>query len=193
MAFSRFIMKLKQPLILASASPRRRELLATLAIPFDIVKPNVNEAQLKDETPKHFVERLAKAKADAVSSLDAIVIAADTVVVLDDCILGKPTDLEDAKRMLRALSGKVHQVITGVCVQNASRSIVFSLSTMVTFRALAEEEILMYVESGEPLDKAGAYAIQGNAASMVATIEGSYTNVIGLPLCEIYKILISFD
>ena len=184
---------MKQPLILASASPRRRELLATLGLCFEVVKPNVDERLFEGEAPEQFVERLAKAKADAIFPTDAMVIAADTIVVLEDHILGKPTDSEDARRMLRALSGKSHRVITGVCVQNSTRSIVFSLSTMVTFRALAEEEILMYVESGEPLDKAGAYAIQGYAASMVVRIEGSYTNVIGLPLCEIYKTLISFD
>jgi len=183
-------MNLKQPLILASASPRRRELLSTLDLDFEVKVPDVDESLRAGESPKEYVERLAKMKAAAVSADGSIVIAADTVVVCDDVILGKPEDAEEAKAMLRSLSGRSHKVITGVCVQNTEGCVVFSIGTVVTFRALDEEEIGMYVKSGEPLDKAGAYAIQGKAASMVTSINGSYTNVVGLPLSAIYKTLI---
>jgi len=183
-------MNLKQPLILASASPRRRELLSTLGLDFEVKVPDVDESLRAGESPKEYVERLAKMKAAAVSADGSIVIAADTVVVRDDVILGKPEDAEEAKAMLRSLSGRSHKVITGVCVQNTEGCVVFSIGTVVTFRALDEEEIGMYVKSGEPLDKAGAYAIQGKAASMVTSINGSYTNVVGLPLSAIYKTLI---
>jgi len=185
-------MNLKQPLILASASPRRRELLSTLGLDFEVQVPDVDETLLPGESAKQYVERLAKMKAEAVSATNSIVIAADTIVVRDDVILGKPKDAEDAQKMLKSLSGRSHEVITGVCVQNTVGCIVFSVGTIVAFRVLDEKEIVMYVKSGEPLDKAGAYAIQGNAASMVSSIEGSYTNVVGLPLSAIYKTLISF-
>jgi len=185
-------MNLKQPLILASASPRRRELLSTLGLQFEVKSPDVDESLRAGELAKQYVERLAKMKANAVSQTGSIVIAADTVVVRDDVILGKPQDAEDAKAMLRSLSGRSHKVITGVCVQNSLACVVCSVGTIVAFRELHEEEVVMYVKSGEPLDKAGAYAIQGNAASMVSSIEGSYTNIVGLPLSVIYKILISF-
>jgi len=185
-------MNLKQPLILASASPRRRELLSTLGLDFEVQVPDVDETLFADESAKQYVERLAKMKAAAVSAKNSIVIAADTIVVRDDVILGKPKDAEDAQKMLKSLSGRSHEVITGVCIKNENRCVVFSVGTIVAFRKLDDEEVVMYVKSGEPLDKAGAYAIQGNAASMVSSVAGSYTNIVGLPLSVIYKILISF-
>ena len=184
-------MKLKHPLVLASASPRRRELLATLGIDFRIVVPEIDETPKADEKPRAFAERLATEKAAAVNE-PGIILAADTIVVLKDTILGKPTDERNASEMLRSLSGAVHEVITGVCLKSPDRTVVFSVVTQVTFRMIDEAEIEAYVASGDPLDKAGAYAIQGGAAHMVRRIEGSYTNVVGLPLCELHEALISF-
>jgi septum formation protein len=184
-------MKIEQPLTLASASPRRHELLATLGLDFNIVVPKIDETPQPDEKPRTFAERMAKEKADAVEA-GGIIIAADTIVVQGEMILGKPTNEQHATDMLRTLSGAMHEVITGVCVKSAERTLVFSVSTQVEFRAVAEGEIEAYVATGEPMDKAGAYAIQGGAGQMVRRIEGSYTNVVGLPLCELHEALISF-
>ncbi len=184
-------MKKKAPLILASTSPRRRELLATLGMDFKILVPNVDETALADETPRAFAERMAKEKAYAVQA-DGVVIAADTIVVHADSILGKPADAPHAKEMLELLSGSEHKVITGVCVKNVEHSVVFSLTTPVVFRTQEEAENEAYISTGDPLDKAGAYAIQGGAAHMVRSISGSYTNVVGLPLCELHEALVSF-
>ena len=184
-------MKTKQPLILASASPRRRELLATLGLDFSIVVPEIDETPKPGEKPRAYVERLAAEKAGAADA-PGIIIAADTIVVQGETILGKPTDERHACEMLRSLSGTVHEVVTGVCVKSAEHTVVFSVGTQVAFRAMEEAEIEAYVATGEPMDKAGAYAIQGGAAHMVQRIEGSYTNVVGLPLCELHETLISF-
>jgi septum formation protein len=184
-------MKTNKPLILASASPRRRELLASLGIDFRVVVPEIDETPLPDEKPQIFAERMAEEKACAADA-EGIVIAADTIVVQNDAILGKPTDSAHACEMLAALSGNMHEVITGVCVRNAMRTVVFSVGTEVVFRDLTETEIRNYVATGEPMDKAGAYAIQGGAAHMVRSIAGSYTNVVGLPLCELHETLVSF-
>jgi len=184
-------MKIDQPLTLASASPRRRELLATLGIDFSVIVPKIEETPKPGEKPCAFTERLAAEKAHAVST-DGLVIAADTIVVQKETILGKPTDAAHAREMLRALSGTVHEVITGVCIKNAARTVVFSVGTQVVFRILEDREIEDYIATGEPMDKAGAYAIQGGAAHMVRSISGSYTNVVGLPLCELHETLTSF-
>lgn len=184
-------MKIDQPLTLASASPRRRELLATLGLDFDVVVPEIGETPLPNEKPRIFAERLAEEKARAVSA-DGIVIAADTIVVQNETIFGKPTDAAHARKMLQALSGSAHGVTTGVCIKDATRTEVFSVSTQVLFRILGNAEIEDYIATGEPMDKAGAYAIQGGAAHMVRAINGSYTNVVGLPLCELHEALISF-
>ncbi len=184
-------MKTCQPLILASASPRRRELLAILGFDFSVVIPEIDETVFAGEQPRTFAERLASEKAHAVDT-DGVVIAADTIVVKNETILGKPADGEDARRMLQSLSGSSHKVITGVCIRDSARTVVFSVSTRVAFRPLSNEEIYAYIETGEPMDKAGAYAIQAGAAHMVRSIEGSYTNVVGLPLCELHESLISF-
>jgi len=184
-------MKLELPLVLASASPRRRELLAALKLDFNVIVPGIDETPHPSEKPRAFAERLAGEKANAVEA-DGIIIAADTIVVLGEMILGKPTDERHAAEMLRSLSGAVHEVITGVCVKSPDRIVIFSVVTQVTFRVVEEAEIAAYVASRDLLDKAGAYAIQGGAAHMVRRIEGSYTNVVGLPLCELHEALISF-
>jgi septum formation protein len=178
-------------LILASASPRRRELLATLGLGFCVIVPEIDETPLPDETPRTHAERLATEKAHAVAG-KGIIVAADTIVVREGRILGKPADAAHAHEMLHSLSGCTHEVVTGVCVKDGNRSVVFSVGTEVVFRTLETAEIEAYVATGEPMDKAGAYAIQGGAAHMVRAINGSYTNVVGLPLCELYEALVSF-
>jgi septum formation protein len=179
--------------ILASASPRRRELLASLGLEFSVLVPAIEETAKQGEPPRAFAERLAAEKAAAVpADPGTTIIAADTIVVQDGNILGKPCDEAHAAEMLSTLSGKTHEVITGVCIRTNAGSRVFSVSTEVEFRTLTQEEIADYVSSGCPMDKAGAYAIQGGAAHMVRAINGSYTNVVGLPLCELHKALISF-
>lgn len=176
-------------IILASASPRRSELLASAGITFAVVPGDIDETPLPGETPVAHVLRLAEGKArEAASRADGrFFIGADTIVLCDGEIMGKPADNADAVRMLRALSGRGHQVITGFTVldRESGRKVSRCVSTEVTFKLLDEQEISTYVASGCPLDKAGAYAIQGGAAYMVTRIDGSYTNVVGLPLCEL--------
>lgn len=179
-------------LILASASPRRRELLGALDIDFSVSIPDVDETPRNGEAPVAFAERLAAEKAAAIHATpDTTVVAADTIVVLHGAILGKPADRAQAFGMLSDLSGNTHEVITAVCVKRGARTIVFSVSTEVAFRVVDPDEIEAYIDSGCPMDKAGAYAIQGGAAHMVRTIRGSYTNVVGLPLCELHEALLS--
>lgn len=178
--------------VLASASPRRRELLASLGLEFSVRVPAIEEIAQQGESPREFSERLAAEKAAAVPvAPGTTVIAADTIVVQDGHILGKPTDEAHAAEMLSRLSGETHEVITGVCVAKDAITRIFSVSTEVVFRALTQAEIADYVSSGCPMDKAGAYAIQGGAAHMVRAINGSYTNVVGLPLCELHEALCS--
>lgn len=180
-------------LILASASPRRRELLGTLGLDFSIVVPDVDETPKVDESPMVFAERLATEKTAAVSSEpNSIIVGADTIVVFEGAILGKPVDPEHAFEMLAKLSGNRHEVITAVCIRCDERTQVFSVSTEVVFRAVTDQEIESYIATGCPMDKAGAYAIQGGAAHMVRAIHGSYTNVVGLPLSELHEALVSF-
>lgn len=180
-------------LVLASASPRRRELLASLGMEFTIQIPEINETPNPGEPPRLFAERLAAEKAAAIPATPTtVLIAADTIVVLGGCILGKPSDEAHAFEMLSTLSGQTHEVVTGVCVKRGERTEVFSVATEVVFRTLEPAEIEAYIASGCPMDKAGAYAIQGGAAHMVRAINGSYTNVVGLPLCELHEMLVSF-
>jgi len=185
-------------LILASASPRRRELLAALERPFDVVVPDIDESALPGEAPASFALRMAYEKALAVvSSLSggepACIIAADTIVVLNEKILGKPADTADATATLRALSGQRHVVITGLCVwlrdDRGHTMRGDAVRTSVTFRTLSDAEIHHYVASGEPMDKAGSYAIQGGAAGMIDHIDGSYSNVVGLPMETVVTLL----
>ncbi len=177
-------------LLLASASPRRRELLQSLGIPFSVWAPDIDETVRAGEQPASYALRLAHEKAAVAmrqfTPTPLRVLAADTVVTLDGIILGKPQDHAEAARMLALLSGKTHAVITAVCLwcQELDRTIITgqAVTTSVTFRTLSADEIDTYVASGEPMDKAGAYAIQGGAAGMVTGINGSWTNVVGLPM-----------
>jgi septum formation protein len=181
------------PLILASGSPRRRELLAQLGIPFDVIVSNQPEESVPGLAPEALATRLAELKARAVAAtLDTgLVLGADTIVVLDGDILGKPSDGDDAGHMLRRLSGREHQVITGVALVDAATgsSITRSVISRVHMRRLSSEEIAAYVATGEPRDKAGAYAIQGNGGNLIAGFEGCYNNVVGLPLCYVSVML----
>jgi septum formation protein len=182
-----------EKLILASASPRRRELLASLGLDFTVQLPQIDETPQPDEAPQAFAERMAVEKAEAIAAApDTVLVAADTIVVQGNTILGKPANQQHACEMLSQLSGQKHAVITGVCVKRGDRTERFSVSTEVVFRELTSEEIDRYVATGCPMDKAGAYAIQGGAAHMVRSINGSYTNIVGLPLCELHETFISF-
>lgn len=175
-------------LILASASPRRRELLLNAGIPFGIRVPSVDERVLPGEDAVDYVRRMAETKALAVSvGPDEIALGADTTVCLDGTILGKPGSVGEAKMMLKILRGKTHDVHTGICLRFGSRILLDHATTRVTFNAMTEEEIDEYARSGEPLDKAGAYGIQGMASRYVAAIEGDYFNVVGLPISLVYR------
>jgi len=196
-------------LVLASASPRRQELLRNAAISFEVQPADVDETPLPGESPRACAERLAREKALAVwrTRPQDVVLGADTVVVVDQIILGKPVDADDAARMLRMLSGRVHQVITGVAVaqypvpSEAQTSVeqrlrtenwelrTASETTLVTMSELSDEEIRDYVLTGEPMDKAGAYAIQGRASRWIPRIEGDYSNVVGLPVALVCRML----
>jgi septum formation protein len=186
-------METKQKLILASTSPRRSELLQSAGIAFTVVRPDADEKLHAGETPVEYAIRTAHEKAASISiPQSAVVLGADTVVAAEGRILGKPANDDDAKAMLRLLSGKMHEVITGVCLRSAEKTVCFHVATAVLFRDLSEEEIAAYVATGDPLDKAGAYAIQNGAAGLVRRIDGSYSNVVGLPLCEVIEALSSF-
>ena len=175
-------------IILASQSPRRRELLAIAGIPFAVRARTVNEVRAPGESPEAYVRRLARAKAEAArEAASEIVLGADTVVVLDGAVLEKPRDGADAQAMLRRLSAREHVVITGICLLHARETIVESETTRVRFASLNASEIAEYVASGEPMDKAGAYAIQGLASKFVERIDGCYFNVMGLPLALVYR------
>ena len=179
------------PLVLASTSPRRRELLAQLGLRFDVLSVAVDERALPGELAADHVCRLAlaKARAGAAQVAAACVLGADTVVVAQGDILGKPRDAGDAAAMLRRLSGRTHFVLSGVaCVCGGAHGVRLSES-QVTFRALAADEIAAYCATGEPLDKAGAYAIQGRAAAFIRHLDGSYSGVMGLPLYETAELL----
>ncbi|BAH76673.1 Maf family protein [Solidesulfovibrio magneticus] len=180
-------------LILASASPRRRELLALAGVPFDIVvSPAQEPAPDVNEHPAAYAARMARLKAAAVAEAhpEAVVLGADSVVAVGETILGKPADAADAMRMLRLLSGRGHQVVTGCALFAPGREPeIFTVATEVTMGVVPDDRLAAYVATGEPMDKAGAYAIQGGAAAFVTTICGSYTNVVGLPLAEVVEIL----
>ena len=177
-------------LVLASRSPRRAELLTAAGISFVVRTADIDETPRADENPTEYVMRLAIEKAHAVPrAAGEVVLAADTTVVLDSAIMGKPEDSVEATRMLTALSGLRHEVITGVCVLDDEREISDFARTSVWFAPLSGEEIAAYVASGEPMDKAGAYAIQGLASRFVERIDGSYSNVVGLPVELVYRIL----
>lgn len=177
-------------IVLASASPRRAELLAAAGIQFRVQAADVDESTQPKEEPRAYVTRLARAKAAAVSrtvETNALVLGADTVVVVDGRCLGKPRDDEEAAAMLRRLSGRAHEVLTGIALRHPSGTAVECATTVVTFIPLSAAEIAWYVGTGEPRDKAGAYGIQGRASRFVARLEGSYSNVVGLPVELVYR------
>lgn len=181
---------LPQAIVLASASPRRAELLRAAGIPFILRASNVDESVEAGEAPAAYVARLAEAKAKAAAQSGDVVLAADTTVVVDGAILGKPADDEDAMRMLDLLSGRTHEVLTGVCVWHDGHADVRVATTTVAFRQMTADEIAWYVASGEAADKAGAYGIQGLASRYIADIHGSYSNVVGLPVALVYEMLL---
>ncbi|CAD5107998.1 Maf family protein [Zestomonas carbonaria] len=183
-------------LYLASGSPRRRELLAQIGVPFRTLVLDLDESSLPGETPQAYVERLARAKARAglahSKDPEAVVLGADTAVVLDGRILGKPLDRADAQATLEALSGREHQVLTAVALAAPGRCEARVVTSRVEFRPLSAAEIAAYWETGEPRDKAGSYGIQGLAAVFVSALHGSYSAVVGLPLCETAEMLADF-
>jgi septum formation protein len=180
-------------LYLASASPRRRELLRQIGVRFKVIAADVDEGLLQDEAPVTYVSRLATAKAHAGWQLreaaDAPVLAADTAVVFDGSILGKPLDRRDAEHMLRTLSGRTHEVLTAVALRSHAGVELRVSRSLVTFRPIEAAEAHAYWDTGEPCDKAGGYAIQGHAAVFVADLKGSYSGVMGLPLFETAELL----
>ena len=190
-------------LILASSSPRRRQFLRQLGLTFVTCAPHISEAPRPGEFPEHYARRVAEDKATEIAARlargsrrvpHALIIAADTIVARGRCLLPKPRNPADAIRMLRLLSGRAHLVITGVCVveildAHPARRKSFTVSTRVWFKRLCDDEIRGYVATGEPMDKAGAYAIQGVGSFLVKRIEGSYTNVVGLPVAELLDCL----
>ncbi|MER3426844.1 MAG: septum formation inhibitor Maf [Pyrinomonas sp.] len=181
-----------KPLILASASPRRAEILRSVGWPFEVVVADIDEAARRDETPEDYVQRLAREKAARIAAVQPsrFVLGADTTVVVDGELLGKPADACQARAMLRKLSGKWHDVFTGValvCVERALCAVAYE-RTRVLFAALSEREIEWYIATGEPMDKAGAYAVQGRAALFIKRIDGDYWNVVGLPLRLVYEL-----
>jgi septum formation protein len=181
-------------LILASQSPRRKYLLEQAGLTFRVIPSDFDESQIPLSPPADYVQRLAGFKARDVARrhVDSWVLGADTIVAADDRLLGKPDSLKQARSMLQRLSGKTHQVYTGFCLvhQAAARRLAATVRTDVTFKTLSDREIDWYVHTGEPFDKAGAYAIQGLGTFLVRRINGSYSNVVGLPVCEIVEILI---
>jgi septum formation protein len=176
-------------LILASASPRRREILESAGIPFEVRPAHVDETPLENETPEDHVRRLAETKARAVWREGEVVLGADTTVTIDSIVLGKPASDDDAARMLRALSGRRHRVLTGICFFDGKTAETAVEETIVEFLPLSDEEIAAYVATGEPFDKAGAYGIQGAASKFISRIEGCYFNVVGLPISRVYRFM----
>jgi len=180
------------PLVLASASPRRAELLRAAGIEFEVLPAHIDESARAGEAADAYVRRISDAKARTVAARapDRTVLAADTTVVVDDMMLAKPVDDDDAKRMLRMLSGRSHEVLTAVSVGHPGGTVLTEIErTRVEFAPMTEFEIEWYVDTGEPRDKAGAYAIQGYASRFVTRIDGSYSNVVGLPIALVYEIL----
>lgn len=186
--------RIQPPLILASQSPRRRYLLEKAGISVTVIPSSVDESAIQATSPEQMVRLLAEAKAGEIAAAhrNSWVIGADTVVVSDGRVMGKPDSIADARRMLSRLSGQIHTVMTGFCIRCEERNRIHSdtVTTAVEFKQLATEEIEWYIHTGEPFDKAGAYAIQGLGTFLVKSITGSYTNVVGLPVCEVIEFLI---
>ena len=180
-------------LVLASGSPRRRELLSAAGLAFEVRPAEVDERQRVGEAPVAYVVRLAEEKARAAWRPGEVTLGADTTVVVDGQILGKPVDAADARRMLGRLAGRKHEVLTGFCLFDGRDARSEFAATVVSFRAMTLDEIAEYAASGEPLDKAGAYGIQGLASKFVESIEGCYFNVVGLPVSRVYAMLRESD
>ena len=182
-------------LILASSSPRRRDYLEKMGVRFVIMKPDADETIMVGESPSDYVARMAAEKAQIIADLHPgeVVLAADTIVVCHDMIIGKPTDREDAKRILRLLSGRTHEVMSAVCIIKDEVEKNFTVTTEVTFAPLTEELIDTYVASGECDDKSGAYAVQGIASMFVAKVSGSVSAVVGLPICQVREVRLTFS
>ena len=181
-------------LILASKSPRRRYLLEKAGLEFTVIPSELDESSVIRSSPESYVKSLAEAKTRGISNRypDSWIIGADTIVFINNTILGKPASRDEARAMLKSLSAKTHQVHTGYCICHKATGHLFSecVTTDVSFKQLSEKEIDWYINSGEPFDKAGAYAIQGIGTFLVKRINGSYTNVVGLPVCEVLEYLI---
>jgi septum formation protein len=178
----------KPRVILASASPRRRELLSLIGIEHEVRPANIDESYLDGETPREHAERLARGKASAIDEPNAVTIGSDTIVVVDGDVLGKPRDRVHAAEMLRRLSGRSHVVMTGVAVRWQGRLVSGLEEVGVTFRVLSDEEIERYIQTGEPMDKAGAYGIQGFGATIVDRVDGDYFAVMGLALNRLVRL-----
>jgi septum formation protein len=182
---------LSEPFILASISPRRQELLRSVGLKFKIIPAHVNEEYLEGETPREHVRRLSQDKAMAIARKNpsALVLGADTIVVIDGLILGKPKNKKQAREMLERLSGREHEVFTGFTIAHDATKVYKTkvIKSSVLFKKISPEEMEWYVSCDEPYDKAGGYAVQGKGASFIKSIRGSYTNVIGLPLCEVME------
>jgi septum formation protein len=177
-------------LILASTSPRRHELLRAAGIDHVVRPAHVTEIRRNGEAPENFVQRLAREKVQALPLPPGdTILGADTIVCLEGVVLGKPADTADAIRMLRVLAGRDHRVLTGICLRRGERTVADFAETHVWFDTLTESEIAEYVHSGEPMDKAGAYAIQGYASRFITKIDGCYQNVVGLPVSLVYRYL----
>jgi len=179
--------------VLASQSPRRRELLALIGIAHDVRPANIDESYLTGESPREHCERLAREKARVIATPGSVTIGSDTIVVVDGDVLGKPKDVDDATRMLRRLSGRQHVVMTAVAVDRDGRVLSAVETVTVTFRQLGDDEIAKYIATGEPMDKAGAYGIQGYGATIVERVEGDYFAVMGLPLNRLVRLLEQLD
>ena len=183
----------RKKIILASSSPRRVALLRSLGITFLVMPSNVDEEGVSAASPNAYTKKLAALKAEGTARMvkNGIIIGADTTVVLGKRILNKPKDKADAMRMLRLLSGRTHKVVTGLCVLNkyTNEKVMAAVSTRIRFKRLSDKVIIDYIKTGEPMDKAGAYAIQGGAAAFVEEIRGDYNNVVGLPVAKLSRIL----
>lgn len=176
-------------LVLASSSPRRSELLAALGLRFETRSPDVDETRFPDETPGTYVERIARAKAVAVAGSDEVIVAADTTVVFEGKVMGKPGHPEEARSMLRRLQGARHEVLTGLAVSRLGETHSLVDATEVEMMSMTDEEIAAYVAGGEPMDKAGAYALQGEGGVFVTSVHGSPSTVVGLPIHQLPRLL----
>ncbi len=188
---------MSKTLYLASASPRRQQLLRQLAVDFKTIVADIDETPYPKEAPAQFVTRMAKTKANTIQQQlfdeNAVILAADTIVVVEQQIFGKPKDQSDSRLMLKQLSGRCHQVLSAIAIQDKQQQQYCLNTNKVWFRALKDAEILQYWQTGEPQGKAGSYAVQGHGASFIEKIEGSYSGIMGIPLYETSELLLKFN